>query len=405
VTVLERHGAVGHGSTSASCGIVRRFYAQPGMVAIAHEAAAIWAAWREHLGPIDDDLAELRRPGMLFIPPRLDEATRAVVATMRALGIEVELLDPGELQERFPFLDPAALSPPRPVDDPGFFEPSGRRIEGAVFEHGAGYVVSPTLATQNLASAAARAGARFVCGCRVVGIEAAGSRRFRLRSEDGRSFEADVLVNAAGPWSSALGRIAGVSLPLATRALQREVHLMRLPAAVAGADPAMPVIGDLDGGVYCRPEASGRELVVGTTDPACDELEWCDDADELRTTVTERYRQRQSLRLMRRMPALGLGPLRGVAHLYDVTLPDWYPICDKTDEPGYYVCIGTSGSSFKTAPVLGRLVAELVMRNEGGGDTDRDGLTLALARTGGSVDARFLSRLRGRIESSATVIG
>ncbi len=45
VTVVDRNGDVGHGSTSASCGIVRRFYSQPGMVAMAHEASCIWADW------------------------------------------------------------------------------------------------------------------------------------------------------------------------------------------------------------------------------------------------------------------------------------------------------------------------------------------------------------------------
>ncbi|MCP3999280.1 MAG: FAD-binding oxidoreductase [bacterium] len=42
VTVLDRNGEVGHGSTSASCGIVRRFHSQPGMgIAMAHEAASL----------------------------------------------------------------------------------------------------------------------------------------------------------------------------------------------------------------------------------------------------------------------------------------------------------------------------------------------------------------------------
>ncbi len=68
VTILDRNGEVGHGSTSSSCGIVRRFYSQPGMIAMAHESAAIWADWASYLGPIDDDAAVFRRPGMLFIP-------------------------------------------------------------------------------------------------------------------------------------------------------------------------------------------------------------------------------------------------------------------------------------------------------------------------------------------------
>ncbi len=51
---------------------------------------------------------------------------------------------------------------------------------------------------------------------------------------------------------------------------------------------------------------------------------------------------------------------RGLASLYDVTLLDWNPILDRTDEPGYYVAMGTSGSSYKTAPPIGLLMAELI---------------------------------------------
>src|SRR5512141_350337 len=41
VTVVDRNGEAGHGTTSASCGVVRRYYSQPGMIAMAHEALSI----------------------------------------------------------------------------------------------------------------------------------------------------------------------------------------------------------------------------------------------------------------------------------------------------------------------------------------------------------------------------
>jgi sarcosine oxidase subunit beta len=144
---------------------------------------------------------------------------------------------------------------------------------------------------------------------------------------------------------------------------------------------------------------------VGTTDPACDPLEWIDDPDDCRTSITETYRERQCLRVMQRFPELELGPRRGVVGLYDVTVQDWYPIADRTDRPGYYVCIGTSGSSFKTAPVLGDLMAELISRNREGTDTDVAPLQLELPRIAVRVDTSFLSRRRGALASSGTVIG
>jgi sarcosine oxidase subunit beta len=405
VTVIDRLGAVGHGTTSASCGIVRRFYSQAGMIAMAHEGARIWADWGNYLGPIDDDLAVFEQTGVLFILPELDEAARETAAEMKRIGIELEELSADDMVGRFPFLEASSHHPTTSPDHPSFFEPTGRRIGGAFLERDGGYVVYPGLATQNLRSAAERDGVTFLLKREVVAIQREGSR-FRLRFRDGEPLESDVVVNAGGPHSSILNRMAGVDLPLETRALRREVHQMRNPVfdEKTQANP-LPVIGDIDSGVYTRPEARGRALIVGTTDPECDAFEWVGDPDDYNESLTERYRQRQCLRLMKRIPELQLGPARGVVSLYDVTVQDWYPIADKTDLPGYYVCIGTSGSSFKTAPVLGRLMTDIIESCEGGADLDSEPLRFILPRAGISIDTGFLSRLRGDLSSTGTVIG
>jgi sarcosine oxidase subunit beta len=405
VTVIDKLGAVGHGTTSASCGIVRRFYSQPSMTAIAHEGARIWAGWRDYLGPIEDDLAVFEQTGALFILPHLDEGATRTADEMRKLGIEVEVLSPDEIVARFPFLDTASHHPTTSPDDPRFFDSTGRRIGGAVLERDGGYVVYPGLATQNLRSAAEREGATFLLKREVVRIDK-DSVGFRLQFNQGEHLESDAVVNAGGPHSSIINRMAGVHLPLETRALRREVHQMLNPLFDdATASNPIPVIGDVDGGIYTRPETGGRALIVGSTDPECDELEWIGDPDDYDQGVTETYRQRQCLRLMKRIPELQLGPARGVASLYDVTVQDWYPIADKTDLPGYYVCIGTSGSSFKTAPVLGRLMAEIIESCEGGTDIDTEPFELELPRAGVTIDTRFLSRLRKELTSTSTVIG
>lgn len=405
VTVVDKHGDVGHGSTSSSCGIVRRFYAQPGMIAMAHESAQIWADWDRFLGPIDDERIVFHRPGMLLITPRVDDGVRATVAEMQRLGIRASLLNADEVAERFPFLDVSSFFPPRPPDDPAFFEATGRRIEGAVFEEGAGYVVFPALAAQNLRRASEREGARYLLNQEVRAIRKVDARRFLVETARGESVESEVVINIAGPHSAIVNRMAGVTLPLETRPLRREVHSLRNPLHRDGRGATTPVVGDLDGGFYFRPESGERNLIVGSTDPECDELEFVDDPDDFNRGTTETYRQRQCLRLMKRFPAVELGPARGVADLYDVTLRDWYPIVDRTDLPGYYVCVGTSGSSFKTAPVLAMLVARIIEASEAGTDVDRAPVQLDLPRTGITVDSRFLSRLRGRIETSGTVIG
>jgi sarcosine oxidase subunit beta len=393
VSVIDRNGEAGHGSTSASCGIVRRFYSQPGMVAMAHEGAAIWADWAGYLGPLDESLAVFRRPGILYVLPQIDEAVRNVLAEMQRIGINAFLLSAEQVRERFPYLDVASHFPARPTSDPGFFEPTGREIPGAIFEEGAGYVISPGVATSNLRRAGERDGVRFLMNRRVTGIERL-ARGFRVDTDRG-AIECDVVVNASGPHSGIVNRMAGVILPLETRPLRREVHSLSNPLFEKPQTTPLPVVGDLDAGIYFRPEGVGaHDIVVGSTDPEC-----------VDGTITDAYRERQSLRLMQRFPAVRLGPPRGVASCYDVTVRDWYPIVDRTELPGFFVCIGTSGSSFKTAPVLGRLTAELIQSAEEGRDTDRDPLRFRLPRVGMSVDTAFLSRNRGEMQTSGTVIG
>jgi len=403
VTVVDRLGAVGHGTTSASCGIVRCFYSQPQMVAMAHESVQIWADWASYLGPIDDDPALFERPGVLFIPPRIDATVRGIVDKMLKVGVRVSVLSADELGQRYPYLDTASQFPPKRPDDPDFIEPGGDPIDGGVFEEDSGYIVSPGLATQNLRLAAEREGAQFLLNREVVQVEQTASG-FRLGLGDGSSVESDAVINVGGPHSARINALAGVELPLETRALRREVHALANPLHGREDGPALPVVGDLNSGIYFRPETGGRDLIVGTTDPECDPPDWV-DPDNYDEGLTPLYRERHCLRLMKRFPDVRLGPSRGVASLYDVTVRDWYPIADKTDLPGWYVCMGTSGSSFKTAPVLGRLMTELIAAAAAGQDTDREPLQLELPRIGVSVDTNFLSRLRGEIASTGTVIG
>ncbi|NIV54864.1 MAG: hypothetical protein GWN48_04455, partial [Actinobacteria bacterium] len=71
-------------------------------------SASIWDDWAGYLGPIDDGLARFLRPGMLFIPPRIDDAARATLAEMQRLGIAARLLSADDVAREFPFLDTAS---------------------------------------------------------------------------------------------------------------------------------------------------------------------------------------------------------------------------------------------------------------------------------------------------------
>ncbi|NIV54865.1 MAG: hypothetical protein GWN48_04460, partial [Actinobacteria bacterium] len=72
-------------------------------------------------------------------------------------------------------------------------------------------------------------------------MERSGEGTFATRMTDGTTRDSDVVINVAGPHSAAVNRLAGVELPLETRALRREVHLLQNPRFEEGSSVSLPI--------------------------------------------------------------------------------------------------------------------------------------------------------------------
>jgi glycine/D-amino acid oxidase-like deaminating enzyme len=389
VLVVDKLGAVGHGSTSASSAIVRFNYSTWAGVALAWESLHAWRDWAGLLGAAGEPLAAFRRTGMLVVPadPVRLEATTAL---FDRAGVRWEHWTARDIARRAPALDPGRFGPPSPIDAPEFFAASRGEIDG-LWTPDAGYVDDPALAAQNLAHAAERRGAGFLMRRAVTGVRRSGSR-WTVSTSAG-DLRADIVVNAAGPWSGQVNALAGVEgdFGVRTRPMRQEVHEVEAPPGYSG-DAAIAV-ADLDLGTYLRPSGDGH-LLVGGTEPECDPLDWVEDPEEVDLRPTAARFRTQVTRAARRLPGLRI-PSRpsGVVGLYDVT-DDWTPIYDKTSAPGFYVAIGTSGNQFKNAPLVGRLMARLVAATGEGKDHDLDPVSVLLPRTGHTIDLGAFSRGR-----------
>lgn len=389
VVVVDKAGGVGDGSTSASSAIVRFHYSTYTGVAAAWEARQLWADWQDHLGFEDPaGLASFVRTGMLVLDPD-PGGWRPTTDLFDAVGVPWQEWRSFEIIREVPGLDPGQFGPPKRVDDPAFFADARGRLAGT-FTPDAGYVDDPRLAAQNLAAAARRHGATFLLRREVVAVDDGGRRRWRVTPAVGEPIDADVVVNAAGPWSSALNRLVGADADFAvtSRPLRQEVHQLGAPDGVPGI-----AVADPDLGVYLRPHGAGQ-LLVGGMEPACDPLEWVEDPDDVDPRPTLEVFEAQAWRAARRLPALTV-PNRptGLTGVYDAST-DWTPIYDRTALPGYYVAMGTSGNQFKNAPLVGQLMAHLVDAVEGGHDHDRVPLTFHAPRTGNTLELATYSRLR-----------
>ena len=405
VVVVDKAGGPGLGSTSASSAIVRFNYSGWDAMAAAWESKFGWEGWEQTLGFRDPDgMARFVRCGLVMLDVDLLPSAR-MVSMFGEAGIPFEVWDAAELQRRVPGVDPGRFWPPKPVTSDEFFdEPAG--VLGAVYTPDAGYVTDPQRAAANLAAAARNRGASFAFKQEVVGLDPTATG-WRLTTASGRVLEADLVVNAAGPWSARLNTMAGVGADwtVQTTPLRQEVHQVAAPDRLVGGGEPLPCIADVDLGTYMRGE-SGGNLLIGGTEPECDPLEWIDDPDAADPRPSAERFQAQVWRAARRLPELSVpNRPRGVAGVYDVS-DDWMPIYDRTEAPGYFVAIGTSGHQFKNAPIVGSLMGALIEGVANGHDHDADPLQFTAPHTAHVINLGSFSRRRPRnTQSTGTVIG
>ena len=406
VVSVDKASGPGEGSTSASSAIVRFNYSTWDGVAAAWESKHCWERWDDHVQLGDGTaLARFRRTGMVVLDAPVVPHKR-VVSIFDEVGVPYEAWDPATLRQRVGGIDTGRYGPPKPVRDAAFFADADGQL-GGLFTPDAGFVDDPRLAAGNLASAAAREGAQFVFRRSVVEVGRRGRRVTGIVLSDGSRIDAPVLVNAAGPWSSAFNRMAGVGadFTVAVRPMRQEVHQVDAPPGYEAPSGLGPSIADPDLGTYLR-AAPGGKLLVGGIEPDCDPLEWIDDPDVADQRPTAACFEAQVMRAARRFPRLTIpNSPKGVAGVYDVA-DDWTPIYDRTDLDGFYVAIGTSGNQFKNAPLVGQFIARLVERVEAGQDHDTDPVRFSCVHTGHVINLGTFSRKRPfNSASSGTVMG
>ena len=429
VTVVDKLAGPAQGSTGATSAIIRFTYSLRDSIALAWEAKHVWENLREHVGADDaEPVADFIRTGMAVIEiPGLIPAN--VRSDFTELAIPFAEWDAADLARELPGVDTANHYPPVRPDDPAFLDECEEPAT-ALYTPDGGYISDPVLATENFVRAAKRHGATFSYNSQVIGLHSSarashdGSHPAELPTDpngptdaagaawtvelaDGRVLEAGVVVNAAGPWSGKLNELAGVGSDhgVSLTPLRQEVHTLPAESTVVRADGTpIPAVLDAGIGTYMRAEV-GHQLLVGGSEPECDELEWLEDPDDASMSVRPVQFETQALRAAKRFTDIAIpNRARGVVGVYDVS-SDWTPIYDRSDADGFYQAVGTSGNQFKNAPMVGELMAALIDAVEHGHDHDADPVRVRLEHTGGELNLGTFSRLRTPAGTSGNVMG
>ena len=403
---LDKLPAAGQGSTANSCGIIRTHYSTWDGAAIAYEGTFYWKNWEEYLGVKDElGFAKYINTGCIIFKTEKNKCLKKVCENLTDLSLEWEDLTLEKIKEKMPLFDTHKFWPPRRPEDEQFWSEPSEFIDGAIFTPLAGYVNDPQLSCHNAQRAAEVHGAAFRYSAEVIDIRKTNNRAQGITLKNGEEIDAPIVVNVAGPNSFLINRMADVEkeMNIKTKALRQEVCHVPSPEGFNYETDGY-VASDSDIGCYSRPEV-GNHILIGSEDPDCDPLDFV-DPDHYNKELTEAQWKAQVYRMAKRIPSLPIpNTFQGIVDLYDAT-DDWIPIYDKSDLDGFYMAVGTSGNQYKNAPVVGKLMTELIVQCESGTDHDADPIQYTLDNIKRAIDLSFYSRKRKiNPDSSFSVIG
>ncbi len=389
ILVIDMNPKASMGTTSWSSGIIRTFYTVPQSVRVSYESYWIWRNWNDFIelpssSQSQSQYAPMRnvkgwicrsKASAEFLDKFKDCATQYSIAFQ-----ELDLAETKKIADQNGW-DISRTFKPRHFEDPDFATPDpDNQITGSVLVPETGYVADPSLATTTVHDACVRSGkVDFSFKSKVVSIERSENKatgKIGVKSvtlANGDVIDTNIVINCAGPYSSAIQKLAFSNAPvkddttLTCRPLRVECAILDGPEGLDCEKDGI-VSFDCDTGFYMKPEGRSRVL-VGGLDLKGDVMDYI-STDELPSTELGGSNHapgepamlscyRYALRVPSAKLPSGRNQLRGYTSSYDVT-EDWSPILDRTTIEGYYTNVGTSGNCFKTAPILGRLMSKIV---------------------------------------------
>lgn len=236
VLLLERN-VLGSGTSWHAAGLVSRGRGSVALSELASYSVDCYAGLQAETG-VDVSLNQCGSLAVARTPGRWDELCRQHTVVGQ-IGVETHLVGPDDVRELWPLAVADGLVG-------GFHQPQDGHV-------------NPGHAAMALSRAAHSRGAAVREGVSVEGVRVDSGRVAGVETSQG-FVAAEHVVLAAGLWTRRLAGMAGVNVPLHAA---EHVHARTVP--LDGADAGLPVLRDLDGYFYVRPE-SGR-LLVGAFEP------------------------------------------------------------------------------------------------------------------------------------------
>lgn len=328
VLVVERDYP-GRGSSGVNAGGVRRLNRHPSEIPLALASHEIWSQIKEHVGT---DCGYVQSAQLNVAETEIDlKKIRKRVRSMRKMGYEhEEILTPEELGKRIPLMS--------------------RDIAGALFCDGDGFA-SPFLTTQAFARKAQDHGAKFILGHAVNTIERVNGH-WNLSTRD-TNISARIVVNCAGAWGNAIAEKLGDPAPV-----QSEAPMMLIT-------PRVPhflddVVGLVGRRLSFKQRTNGTLLIGGGYRGTV-------SADGNSSNINAQRLGDNAAAVLRVFPHLKDVKIARAWSGVEGMTPDHLPIISPSQNTeNLFHAFGFSSHGFQLGPIVGRIVANLVMELDAG---------------------------------------
>jgi sarcosine oxidase subunit beta len=335
VIVVERRH-IGAGASGKSGAIIRTHYTNEPETRLAIEGLRFFQNWADLVG---GDCGFATSGMFIVVPPQSADDLAANVAMQQSLGVRVDLVTADEAR---------AIDPSLSLGDGGV----------TAFEHDAGTTDSMAVCN-GLADAVERAGVTIVTDTRVTAIRHQAGHVTGVDTAAGR-IDAGTVVLAPGAFAHRLLQPLGIDLPMAPATSR--IAIFRWPRERA---PRHPVLLDNVNGLWLRP-IFGESTLIGAERGVRRVVDDPEQADE---TIDMTYVDHCRTMLATRYPVMRHAVARGGWTGILMRTADGRPIIGPFDGyAGLLGLVGDSGTSFKTAPAIGRALAELIV--DGSSETD-----------------------------------
>ncbi len=327
VRLIEK-GYLCSGSTGRCIGGIRQQFTSEGSIKLMLESVGHFSNMKEELG-ID---VHWHPGGYLFLAHSQEkkEAFLSNISIQQSFGLkDVRWVDAYEAKQVAPGLDAQGLLG-------GSYCPSdGQAYPFAVVS---GYV-------ERIKSY----GGSINTFTEVAAILQGGGRVRGVRTAAGAEYQADVVVNAAGPWARDIGQMAGIEVPV-----EPERHEALITEGVDYLNIPMLVDYRADGGYFQQFRHNGQ--FIGCYSPV-------PNVPGHSTDSSYQFLNQMPRRMLKLVPALApVKVIRQWAGSYENT-PDGNPILDRTPLEGFFVAAGMCGHGFMLGPAMGRLAADLILNH------------------------------------------